>query len=222
MAMNLQMMPLRNQCTPQRVSFLCFVVILFCSYITHAAVSQPLQDLMRSREFRSTRGMKGSIAIPSWVNQSSNYYALYSVSSTKLFAQGVGKNIEGFTLALIDTNRSQQFRSYTATYTNDLTGHATQAVLYMPHPALLDMAQAETLIEQIRLLPSGYVSKDTITLDADTWDYYQYADGRSTLVIKLPMEAMLIVRATPKAKVSDVQLLARKITVAELRRLLSS
>lgn len=220
--MNLQMMRLRNQCTPQHVSFLCFVVMLFCLYATHVAVSQPLQDVIRSREFRSTRGMKGQIAMPSWVNQSSNYYSLYTDSSTKLFKQGIGKNIEGFTLALIDTKRSQQFRSYTATYTNDLTGHATQAVLYMPHPALLDMAQTETLIEQIRLLPSGFMSKDTITLDADTWDYYQYADGRSTLVIKLPMESMLIVRATPKSKAADVQLLARKIMVAELRRLLSS
>ncbi len=220
--MNLQMMQSHKKRAPRRRALLCWMVSVFYLFTIDAAISQPLQELMRSREFRSTRGMKGSISIPSWVNKGSNYYSLYTASSTKLFLQGIGKSIEGFTLTHTEGQRSQQFRKFVALYTHDITGHTTQVLLYMPHPALLDMAQTETLVEQIRLLPSGYVSKDTITLDADTWDFYQFADGRSTLVMKLPMEAMLIVQPGPKSKIADLQLFARKITVAELRRLLSS
>jgi hypothetical protein len=185
--------------------------------------AQALRDLMQSPEFKSSASRSGRpIPMPQWINKESNYFSLLNSGSAEILIKALGKDLEGFRIVKSDLNKSQQFRRYTVIYLADRSVHTIELLLYIPHPALLDLAKTESLVEQTQILPLNYESKESVKFDNDSWIYYQIKNGGFSFVLKLPMESMLVVRAKKEATMRDAHELINKINITEIRRLLSS
>ena len=185
--------------------------------------AQQLEALLKSQMLHQAAPRTShKIAIPSWLSKDSNYYALFSDAHADRLIKILGKEFEGYRLAKVEVKPDQQFKEYSLWFDPPNTNTFINVILYMPHPALLDLAESHSLVEQGQLIPLSPEGKDAIDFDGVSWTYYDLSEGKYAFTCELPMSGMLLVESDKEESMLDARALIRKFNIGELIRQLSS
>jgi hypothetical protein len=195
MTQMIQMMKLKPSFNVNIVIFICcFLLVSTASYSS----CQSLEEFSRNQEFKdATRVTKRSLPFPAWLNPKSNYVELLtSIMPEEFFKKFINLQ-EGMTKAKSSRHKSIEYIGFSSQFFEKVRKDPIEMFVYMPHPAVFDLAENETLPSLLKFMPKPSAISDTSIIQVSDYQakINQLNDSSFVIVVKLPMQVRIFVRS---------------------------